>query len=158
MRREGRGQLTGATEPTIREARPQDAGAIAAIWLASFKATYAFPPAHPDHEVRVWVAEMLLPETEGWIAEDSEVAIGFMSLGDGSIEQLYLMPSWTGRGVGTRLVRLAQERRPDGLELWTFQVNAAARRFYERNGFRLVEMTDGAGNEERQPDVRYVWP
>jgi GNAT superfamily N-acetyltransferase len=159
VRREGRGELTGATEPTIREARPQDAGAIATIWLASFKATYAFPPAHPDHEVRAWVAEMLLPETEGWIADDDgEVAIGFMALGHGSIEQLYLMPSWTGRGVGTRLVRLAQERRPDGLELWTFQVNAAARRFYERNGFRLVEMTDGAGNEERQPDVRYVWP
>jgi len=55
-------------------------------------------------------------------------------------------------------VRHAQARRPAGLELWTFQVNDGARRFYERHGFRAVEVTDGAGNEERQPDVRYAWP
>jgi predicted N-acetyltransferase YhbS len=67
-------------------------------------------------------------------------------------------PGWTARGIGSQLVRLTQARRPAGLELWTFQVNDGARRFYERHGFRAVELTDGAGNEERQPDVRYVWP
>jgi putative acetyltransferase len=41
------------------------------------------------------------------------------------------------------------------LRLWTFQRNAGARRFYERNGFAAVELTDGLGNEEREPDVRY---
>ena len=142
----------------MRLARPDDATAIAEIWLASFKATYRFPPAHSDDEVRMWVADVLLPGTETWIAEDGDEVIGFMSLGDRSIEQLYLMPARTGRGVGSRLVRLGQERRPEGLELWTFQANEAARRFYARQGFRPVELTDGAGNEERQPDVRYVWP
>ena len=39
----------------IREARPEDAGVIAEIWLASFKATYGFPPAHADDDVRAWV-------------------------------------------------------------------------------------------------------
>ena len=145
-------------EPSIRLARADDAAAVAEIWLASFKAIYPFPPAHADHEVRVWVADVLLPGNETWIAESSDEAIGFISLGDRSIEQLYLMPAWAGRGVGSRLVRLAQERRPDGLSLWTFQVNEAARRFYARLGFRQVDLTDGAGNEERQPDVRYVWP
>jgi hypothetical protein len=32
-----------------------------------------------------------------------------------------------------------------------------ARRFYERHGFVAVEHTDGAGNEEREPDVRFLW-
>jgi hypothetical protein len=36
-------------------------------------------------------------------------------------------------------------------------VNVGARCFYERHGFTAVEMTDGAGNDERQPDVRYAW-
>lgn len=108
--------------------------------------------------MRAWVADVLLPGTESWVAEDGAEAIGFMALGHASIEQLYLLPAWTGRGIGSRLVRLAQERRPAGLELWTFQVNEAARRFYGRHGFRAEELTDGAGNEERQPDVRYVWP
>src|SRR4029453_18920738 len=69
-RREGRGELTGATQPVIREARPDDAAVIAEIWLASFKATYGFPPAHADDEVRAWVRDILLPETETWIAEE----------------------------------------------------------------------------------------
>jgi hypothetical protein len=37
-------------------------------------------------------------------------------------------------------------------------VNAGARRFYEREGFVAVDSTDGHGNEERAPDVRYHHP
>lgn len=37
------------------------------------------------------------------------------------------------------------------------QVNESARRFYERHDFVAAEYTDGHGNEEREPDVRYVW-
>jgi putative acetyltransferase len=43
------------------------------------------------------------------------------------------------------------------LSLWTFQSNTLARRFYERQGFTLVELTDGAANEERLPDALYRW-
>lgn len=39
-----------------------------------------------------------------------------------------------------------------------FQVNKSAQRFCERHGFVAAERTDGAANEEREPDVRYVWP
>jgi hypothetical protein len=38
-----------------------------------------------------------------------------------------------------------------------FQRNIRARRFYESRGFHLVEETDGAANEEREPDARYRW-
>ena len=41
--------------------------------------------------------------------------------------------------------------------LWVFQRNEGARRFYERHGLRLAALTDGAGNEEREPDARYEW-
>jgi hypothetical protein len=30
-------------------------------------------------------------------------------------------------------------------------------RFYERHGFVEAERTDGRRNEERAPDIRYVW-
>ncbi len=73
------------------------------------------------------------------------------------LSQLYLDPDWRGRGLGDRFVELAKERSPEGLELWTFQVNKPAHRFYERHGFVAVEFTDGSTNEEREPDVRYVW-
>lgn len=141
----------------LRRAAPTDASAIADIHLAAFRATYDFGMAHSDEEVRAWIGETLLPTTETWVAEAGEAVVGFVSLDDGWVEQLYVAPGHTGRGIGSRLIAVAKERRPDGLQLWTFQVNAGARRFYERHGFTAVEMTDGAGNEERQPDVRFAW-
>ena len=51
----------------------------------------------------------------------------------------------------------AKERRPGGFQLWVFQQNATARRFYERRGFVLVRETDGSDNEERTPDALYAW-
>jgi GNAT superfamily N-acetyltransferase len=146
-----------APEVELRRATDGDANTIADVWLASFRATYDFPPAHPDDEVRGWVRDHLLGETESWVAEREGTVVGFMSLGDGWVEQLYVRPEWTGAGIGSRLLALAKERQPGGLQLWTFAVNAGARRFYERHGFVAVEATDGSSNEERQPDVRYAW-
>ena len=62
----------------------------------------------------------------------------------------------TGPGLGTRLLDRAKAERPDGLDLWTFQANTGARRFYERHGFVEVARTDG-DNEEGAPDVRLAW-
>jgi GNAT superfamily N-acetyltransferase len=147
----------GHDTPELRRAVAADAEAVAAIHIAAFRATYRFPLAHSDDDVRAWVAEHLLPETETWVAEHEGAVVAFCSLRDGWLDQLYVAPGHTGRGIGSRLLWLAKEREPAGLQLWTFQVNDGARRFYERHGFRAVEMTDGSGNEERQPDVRYAW-
>jgi GNAT superfamily N-acetyltransferase len=67
-----------------------------------------------------------------------------------------VLPQLQGRGVGSELLEIAK-RSFDRLQLWTFQRNAPARRFYEARGFALVEQTDGAGNEEKEPDARYLW-
>ena len=66
------------------------------------------------------------------------------------------LPEAQGQGVGTELLDIAK-RASARLQLWTFQRNAQARRFYEARGFVLVEQTDGAGNEEKEPDARYLW-
>ncbi|GAA2392223.1 GNAT family N-acetyltransferase [Streptomyces glaucosporus] len=142
----------------IRRATGRDASAVAGVWLRSFAA--ALPGvrrAHTDRQVREWFRDVVVPDRETWVATAEGAVVGMMVLDGGKVEQLYLDPSWRGRGLGDRFVALAKRRSPDGLELWTFQVNGPARRFYERHGFRAVEHTDGSLNEEREPDVRYVW-
>jgi GNAT superfamily N-acetyltransferase len=142
----------------LRRARPEDAEAVAEVWLASFAA--ALPTvrlAHTDDEVRGWIAEVVVGRLETWVAEARGEIVGLMTVHNGWIEQLYLRPDWHRRGLGRRFVELAKERSPGGLQLWCFQVNGPARRFYEANGFVVAEMTDGAGNEEREPDIRYEW-
>jgi GNAT superfamily N-acetyltransferase len=145
-------------DPALRRAGPEDAEAAAEVWLASFAA--ALPTvrrAHTDDEVRDWMARVVVGRLETWVAETGGEIVGLMTLHEGWIEQLYLRPDWRGRGLGRRFVSLAKERSPGGLQLWCFQVNGPARRFYEGNGFVAAELTDGAGNEEREPDIRYEW-
>jgi ribosomal protein S18 acetylase RimI-like enzyme len=72
------------------------------------------------------------------------------------VDHLYVHPDFQGRGIGSALLELAKVS-ADSLRLWTFQCNLKARCFYERHGFRIERETDGVGNEERQPDVLYLW-
>jgi GNAT superfamily N-acetyltransferase len=141
---------------TVRRATAADAAAVAQVFLASFHATYDFPLAHTDDEVRGWVRETIATR-ETWIAVDDDRVVGWMVVAPGELDQLYIAPDRLGEGFGRGLLEVAKERSPDGLSLYTFQVNDRARRFYERNGFVADWLGDGSANEEGQPDVRYVW-
>jgi ribosomal protein S18 acetylase RimI-like enzyme len=153
----------GNSEAEFRRALAADASAVADVWLRSFAA--ALPTvrrAHNDDQVRSWIRNVVVPGRETWVATIDGAVVAMMVIGSvvndaGELEQLYVDPSFQNRSLGRRLLGLAKSRCPAGLELWTFQVNAAAHRFYERHGFLAVERTDGQGNEEREPDVRYAW-
>jgi GNAT superfamily N-acetyltransferase len=143
----------------LRRGTGADADDAAELYLrARHRAVPQIPPlVHSDDDVRQWMRGVLA-EREVWLACASGGALlGLMVLDGGWLDQLYLDPGWTGRGLGARLVELAKQRRPDGLQLWTFDSNVRAQRFYERHGFTAEERTDGSGNEERSPDVRYAW-
>jgi GNAT superfamily N-acetyltransferase len=151
--------MTRGREVTLRPGAPGDADAVAGVWLASRYASVPGvpPPVHSAAEVRSWFASVVLPsEREVWVAEDGENVVALLVLHGDWIEHLYVLPGRTGAGVGSQLIELAKSRR-DELQLWTFESNTGARRFYEHRGFVAVERTEG-DNEEGAPDVRYRWP
>ncbi|MFB7368253.1 GNAT family N-acetyltransferase [Streptomyces sp. NPDC056222] len=142
----------------VRRSVDSDAAAMAEVWLRSF--TAALPSvrrAHTDDQVRSWIGEVVVPRQDAWVATVGGSVVGMMVLDGEDLDQLYLDPAWQGQGIGGRLVHQAKQRCPAGLALWTFQVNEPARRFYEPHGFVAAECTDGHRNEEREPDIRYVW-
>ncbi|NEC87035.1 GNAT family N-acetyltransferase [Streptomyces sp. SID12501] len=144
----------------LRRAAADDAVPAANVLLRSIAA--ALPTVNrprSDDEVRDYFRDVVVPHRETWVAEASSAdgIVGVMVLAGPKVSQLYLLPGWRGRGIGDLFIALAKERSPDGLTLWAFQVNKPAQRFYERHGFVAAEHTDGSGNEEREPDVRYVW-
>ncbi|MGH9045709.1 MAG: GNAT family N-acetyltransferase [Acidimicrobiales bacterium] len=140
-----------------RRAGPDESVAVTDLWLLCRRA--AIPripsPAHSDDAVRAWFADQVFPSREVWVVGTVDDLVALMVLGEGWIEQLYVHPAWTSRGIGTRLLDLAKAT-AHRLDLWTFQANTGARRFYERNGFVATAMTDG-DNEEGAPDVSYRW-
>jgi len=146
----------------VRRARVADARAAAEVLIRSRRAAFPAVPAgvHTDDEVREWFATVVVPGREVWVAEaddaDGGEPVAVLVLQDGWVDQLYVLAEWTGRGVGSRLVALAKARH-DALDLWAFQSNVDAIRFYEGHGFVEVERTDGSDNEEGEPDVHLRW-
>lgn len=145
--------------PVLRRGTGADADIAARVYLrARHHAIPEIPPlVHSDDEVRDWMRGVV-DEQEAWLAcADDGAPLGLMVLDGDWLAHLYVDPEWTGRGLGARFLTLAKQRRPRGLQLWTFASNVRAQRFYERHGFAVEERTDGSGNEEHAPDLRYVW-
>jgi GNAT superfamily N-acetyltransferase len=146
--------------PTIRRAGVGDAPAAADLWLRARKAALGAMPApvHTDAEVREWFDHYVVRHCELWLAEEETRRLaGILSLDGDWVDQLYVDPDRTGRGIGSRLLAVAKRERPRGLRLWTFVSNTGAQRFYERHGFVEVDRTDGGENEERAPDILYEY-
>ena len=142
----------------IRRARDEEAIEIANTRLRSRAASAPdIPPSvHTDDEVRQWFSKVVLPTKDVWVADLNGAVLALLVIEGDWVEQLYVDPSHTGKGVGSQLLNIAKSHRPRGLQLWTFQANQRARRFYERHGFVPMESTEGR-NEEGAPDVRYEW-
>jgi GNAT superfamily N-acetyltransferase len=144
--------------PNLRRALPSDAAAIAALHLAARREAMPYLPAlHGDEEVRAWTRDTLLPRAEVWVAEIADRPVGYLALVDDILDHLYVGPGHQGQGIGSMLLAKAKALRPAGLRLYAFQRNRRARAFYEARGFSPVRLSDGAGNEEKEPDILYEW-
>jgi GNAT superfamily N-acetyltransferase len=142
----------------IRAAEARDASEIAEVHTVAMREAMPYlPHLHTDEETRAWVAEIVLPRQEVWVADAGGRVIGVTSLEGDMVQQLYILPGHQGFGIGSALLALAKSRRPDGLRLYAFQRNTHARAFYERRGFVPITFGDGSGNEEGEPDVLYEW-
>jgi GNAT superfamily N-acetyltransferase len=141
---------------TIRRAGGADAEETARVFSAAFKNMPGIPKIHSDEEDRAFVRGLIMTK-EVWVALWDGKIVGMMCLNGDWLEQLYVDPEHQSRSVGYGLLYTAKLERPKGFQFWTFQANKRARRFYEKLGCEPVEFTDGRGNEERTPDVRYVY-
>lgn len=146
--------------PEFRRATDDDGDAVADVYLRSRKELMpGVPLAHSDEAVREWIRRHLIPSRRTTVAVVDDQVVGFLAVStdaEGSwIDQLYVHPTWVGRGIGTTLLDLARGQLSPPIRLYTFQINRRARSFYERRGFRAIAFGDGSGNEEKCPDVLY---
>jgi GNAT superfamily N-acetyltransferase len=149
-------------EAVFRTATISDASAICEVYLASRKQFLPYAPlAHADEEVCKWIANSLIPNSDVCVALVDGEIVGMMAVSQndraGWIDQMYVHPQAVGQGIGTRFIKQAKTKLGSPIRLYTFQANAGARRFYERNEFKAIAYGDGSGNEEKCPDVLYEW-
>ena len=141
----------------LRRASLADMPAVAVLHRTTMRVSLSYlPDLHTAEEDRRFFTETLFAANTVWLAEEGEALAGYAAVAPGWLTHLYVHPDHQSRGAGALLLARAMEGQSE-LQLWTFQRNARARAFYESRGFTLVRLTDGADNEEREPDALYRW-
>jgi GNAT superfamily N-acetyltransferase len=141
--------------PLIRRATADDAAEVSRVFVAARDEMTYLPRIDEEH--RAVLGGWFIERGPIFLAEENGAVVGFSGVHGWELTHLYVDPPAQSLGVGSALLAHAKTESPEGLSLWVFQRNNGARRFYERHGFRLVELTDGAGNMEQEPDARYLW-
>lgn len=140
----------------LRRGSLSDVAAIAEIFGQARAMMVYLPPLHSRGELLTYFARELAEHRCVVVANDQE-AVGFVIFDQHFVRHLYVRADHARQGLGSALLEWTKSQSRGQLELWTFQKNLTARRFFERHGLSCVEETDGATNEEQVPDARYVW-
>lgn len=143
----------------IRDARPSDAPALAAVAAETFIETFGhlYKPEdlsaflEKNHAASVYSRLIADSEWQVWIAEDGEgAAVAYCVAGpctlpvpdmpekSGELARLYLRSGAQGTGLGARLLDLAlgwMRARFDHIYLSVYAENVRAQKLYQRAGF-----------------------
>jgi len=142
---------------TTRPATKEDAERLAKIHVDSWKVAYRniVPDSFLERftyekRTRAFAQALENQSEETYIAEFGNQAVGILTIGPnrdddldktliGEIWGIYLDPAYWRKGIGTRLVRDAEDellsRGYNELVLWVFRDNWQARKFYEKLGY-----------------------
>jgi RimJ/RimL family protein N-acetyltransferase len=146
----------------LRDAMAEDAPALARLHRAARSAALpGLREVHSEAAVAHWLATTLMARHAVRVAAAADRPIGYAGHGRDPrhgpmLFHLYLEPAWQRQGIGSRLLGEALAAHGGRLSLFCIARNGAARRFYERHGFRAAGCSDGAGTEEGEPDILYV--
>jgi ribosomal protein S18 acetylase RimI-like enzyme len=142
----------------VRPYQPQRAGEaseVVRLWRTSFEHGVGIVDPHPLEEQLAHFVEQVVPHHRVEVAVDDARIAAFIACTTTSVAHLYVAVPYIGRGIGSRLLDIAKHGSGGSLWLYTFARNGAARRFYERHGFREVERE--CENMWRLEAIRYAW-
>lgn len=176
-------KATGLTSPSYfiyrdpqpyhtRPAVADDARALAIVHSLSIKATFAnviddYVAARSlDYCEEAWSRRIANNECKTIVLLHGKQIIGFAAVAPspdsdltdaGELDRIYLHPSAQGKGLGANLLKWCEETLiADGfktISLYVFEVNTAARRFYEKHGYK----PDGHSKQDFNSQIlRYI--
>lgn len=134
------GQITAYLE--------EDHDYLVELWYRAVRETHAFLTETDIAFYRRIVDEQALKHVEVWVEkDDSGVPLGFIGLDGSMVEMLFVDPDRHGQGIGTRLLRYAEQLKGSQLRVDVNEQNDGAYAFYQRYGFVRTGRSelDGSG-------------
>lgn len=131
-----------------------DITACADIWLQASLVVHSFVSPDFWHENYEAMKEQYLPGSDVYLAKLEDAAIGFAAVNQGALEALFVRPASWGKGVGSRLLRHAQNLHAE-LALAVYSKNSRAVNFYLRYGFTVCreQLCPHTG----EPELLMLW-
>ena len=105
--------------------------------IAAAAAMSSYGRLMPQHSFAFTPEAPLEPAEVRLVATLGDEPVGFLELVGTHVSNLFVDPAHQGRGIGSALMRAAEETVPGDITLSVFTSNPAARRFYERLGYRF---------------------
>ncbi len=138
----------------IRDFRNTDLEPVLDVWLrASIKAHNFIKPEFWRNQLDA-MREVYLPAATSRVFERNGLVVGFCSLHGDSLAALFVSPEQQGTGVGTQLLKDAM-RSKSVLELTVYSANIPSIRFYENQGFEILE--EQLDEHTGQPEKLMRW-
>ena len=110
---------------------------------------YGCKNSYDDAVIAAWTPEKM-PESYSNVivsnpffvisADGRLLATGYLDLSTGSIEAVFTLPRYTGKGLGSQIIEAIKgEARERGFEQLTLSSTPNAQTFYEKHGFKLMQ-------------------
>jgi ribosomal protein S18 acetylase RimI-like enzyme len=141
----------------IVEYSPEHGPELVKMWRDSFEQAVGVIDPHTLDEQLQYLEKKVVPESRVLVVlgKPALTVIAFMASTSENIFQLYVHVKHQNRGIGSMLVNIAKQNSNGRLRLFTFKANKAARRFYERHGFKALRR--GFEKEWQLEDIEYEW-
>ena len=122
----------------IRKHTEKDIDQIINIWYDASTLAHPFLKSTFVEKVKKDMREIYIPNSETWIFEEHNTAIGFISMLGNEIGGLFVLPNHHSKGIGTQLVNFANTIHNE-LEVEVFEKNRIGRSFYDKYGFKMIK-------------------
>ncbi|WP_373963835.1 GNAT family N-acetyltransferase [Kosakonia sacchari] len=131
----------------IRRAQPEEAEVIWHIRNQAIR--HGCKGVYEDKVITAWTPDKM-PESQRLMiannpfyvattANDQPVATGFLDLANASVEAIFTLPEWEGKGLATQIIAaIKQEAAQRGLRRITLASTPNACGFYQKQGFVIV--------------------
>jgi putative acetyltransferase len=133
----------------IRLFTPEDTETVIDLWLQSSIQAHPFIPRMYWEQQTEVMRTVYLPLSDEIVLHIDDVSgelTSFMAFTGEFLAALFVAPLWQGKGLGSRLFRIAQRMHP-GFSLSVYSGNTRAVEFYLRHGMQVcgerVEQSTG---------------
>ena len=124
----------------IRPFTKSDTDAVVGLWLDSARTSHGFLPPSFWERVEENIRTLYLPMSDEvvlHIDDASGEVDAFLAFAGSYLGALFVAPKAQGRGLGSRMFRIARRMHPD-LTLTVYKDNARAVAFYKRQGLSIL--------------------